>query len=90
MPGLDQTGPQGQGPMTGKGKGSCKKGSMRMKRGFGRCCNGMGRGAGRSFGWNHVSQTKEEKIEDIQTYKQELQEEIENMDTQLADLQKQE
>jgi len=44
MPGQDQTGPAGQGPMTGGGFGQCassEKGSA--GRGFGR---GMGRGGG--------------------------------------------
>lgn len=33
MPGQDQTGPLGQGPMTGRGMGFCGKG---FRRGFGR------------------------------------------------------
>jgi len=43
MPQGDQTGPAGQGPMTGRGLGPCGAG---MRRGFGR---GFGRGMG--FGW---------------------------------------
>jgi len=35
MPNLDQTGPSGQGPMTGRGAGNC----------------GGRRGGGRFFGW---------------------------------------
>jgi len=74
MPALDKTGPQGQGPMTG--------------RGFGRC-RGYGRGLGRYFGWN-APQTKEEKVEDIEAYKKALQEEMEEVDKELVDLEKQE
>lgn len=39
MPGMDRTGPLGQGPLTGRGLGLCGRGL-----GFGR---GMGRGFGR-------------------------------------------
>ena len=85
MPGFDKTGPQGQGPKTGRGFGHCGRGAGR---GFGRCC-GFGRGLGRYFGWNSP-QTKEEKIEDIQTYKKALQEEMEDIDKELTDLQKSE
>lgn len=85
MPAFDKTGPQGQGPMTGRGMGPCG-GGRRM--GFGRC-RGYGRGLGRYFGWN-APQTKEEKVEDVQAYKKALQEEMEEVEKELADLQKQE
>jgi len=85
MPALDKTGPQGQGPMTGRGLGSCGRG---RGMGFGRC-RGYGKGLGRYFGWN-APQTKEEKTEDIQAYKKALQEEMEEVDKELTDLQKQE
>ena len=55
MPGFDGTGPQGQGPMTGGGRGLCNPraigygspfaGGFGYGRGF-----GMGRGYGRGFG----------------------------------------
>jgi len=45
MPGFDQTGPQGQGPMTGRGMGPCNGG---MRRGMG-CGRGFGRFAGRAY-----------------------------------------
>ncbi len=86
MPAFDKKGPQGQGPMTGRGLGLCGKGrGIRM--GLGRC-HGHGRGLGRYFGWN-ASQTREEKTEDIQAYKKALQEEMEDVDKELVDLQKQ-
>ena len=44
MPGFDKTGPMGQGPMTGGGRGSCK-GGRAMGRGSGCGCK-MGRGSG--------------------------------------------
>ena len=42
MPGFNKTGPRGQGPMTGGGRGRCVPGNQGF--GLGR---GMGRGAGR-------------------------------------------
>ncbi|RJQ29023.1 hypothetical protein C4565_02740 [Candidatus Parcubacteria bacterium] len=42
MPKLDTTGPLGQGPMTGRGAGSCN--GEKMGRGWG--CRGCGRGFG--------------------------------------------
>lgn len=87
MPGLDKTGPQGQGSMTGRGVGNCGSGKG-LRMGFGRC-RGYGRGLGRYFGWN-APQTKEEKLEDVEAYKKALQEEMEEVDKELTDLQKQE
>ncbi len=86
MPALDGTGPQGKGPMTGRGMGPCGHGYR-----LGHWCGGYhhGRGLGRYFGWN-APQTKEEKLEDIKNYKKALQEEIEDVDKQLVSLQKQE
>lgn len=82
MPAFDKTGPQGQGPMTGRGMGQCGvRQGMRM--GFGRC-QGYGRGLGRYFAWN-APQTKEEQIEDLQSYKKALQEEIEEVEKALVD-----
>lgn len=45
MPNLDQTGPNGQGAMSGRGMGKCSQNSE--VRGFGR---GMGRGKGSQGG----------------------------------------
>lgn len=39
MPKFDGTGPTGQGPMTGRGAGSC---GGRMRMGRGGCCGGSG------------------------------------------------
>ncbi len=55
MPGNDRTGPNGEGPMTGRGLGLCGNGERRtgtgarlgFGAGFGR---GYGRGLGRGFG----------------------------------------
>lgn len=54
MPDFDKTGPEGKGPMTGRGDGPCNPNSTRRGRkcglGVGRVASkgrGMGRGAGR-------------------------------------------
>lgn len=54
MPGFDKTGPEGQGPMTGRGLGRCnpdnklnEEDDIRFGRGWGR---GRGPGRGRGFG----------------------------------------
>jgi len=47
MPNYDRTGPDGKGPLTGRGKGPCKKDQPNVKRprrGF----FGQGRGRGRN------------------------------------------
>lgn len=81
MPNLDKTGPQGNGPMTGRGMGNCQ-GGRRM----GGCCGrGYGRGLGRYFGWNKP-QTEEEKRADIEEYKKSLQEEMEDVEKELANM----
>lgn len=46
MPGQDKTGPNGQGPMTGRGLGPCGQGLARGR--------GMGRGLGRGFGFRQA------------------------------------
>lgn len=46
MPGRDGTGPQGQGPLTGRGAGYCNDDKAVNKSFFG---YGRGRGAGRGF-----------------------------------------
>jgi len=81
MPAFDKTGPQGQGPMTGRGLGHCGHGrGMRM--GFGGMCRGYGRGLGRYFGWN-APQTDEEKQKDLETYREALEEELEDVKKEL-------
>lgn len=52
MPGLDETGPGGYGPGTGRGMGPCGRG-MAYGRGFGRGF-GRGRGFGAGFYGNYV------------------------------------
>ena len=86
MPAFDKTGPQGQGPMTGRGMGHCV-GGRGMRVGFGGRCRGYGRGLGRYFGWNEP-QTKEEKKEDLQTYRKALEEELEDVRKEMEEVDK--
>ena len=79
MPKFDKTGPQGQGKMTGRGSGPCNKGrSVGL---MGRCC-GYGRGLGKYFGLNSP-QSKEEQLADLKSYKQALNEELEDVEKEL-------
>ena len=80
MPRQDGTGPNGQGPMTGRGIGPCGGG---LRRGF-------GRGLGRGFGWRcqwkfpyaePVNLTKEEE-------KKILEAELKEIDLEKQDIEK--
>lgn len=79
MPNRDQTGPAGQGPLTGRGFGPCG-GGRGLGRGFG-CGRGFGRGLGRYFGWNEP-RTKEEQAEALVDYRKALEEELEDVKKQ--------
>ena len=87
MPAFDGTGPQGKGPLTGRGMGSCKGGVGRqggMRRGFG-CGRIIRRGLGRFFGggqtWSKI---------DLEDYKKALKEEIEDVDKEIEETNKKE
>jgi len=71
MPGFDNTGPNGQGPRTGKGMGPCGGG---FGRGHGR---GFRCGLGRFFGFRGLSKKEElemleQDAKDIETRVKEL------------------
>lgn len=83
MPNFDQTGPQGKGAMTGRGLGSCKKAGKNI--GFMGRCRGNGRGFGRSFGLT-IPQTKDEQIKRLESCKQALCEELEDIEKELNSL----
>jgi hypothetical protein len=54
MPKMDGTGPEGKGPMTGRGMGKCSDGNQNTERGgFGR--GGNGRACGRRRCFNNPS-----------------------------------
>ncbi len=84
MPAFDKTGPQGQGPMTGRGMGHCGNDTGMGRRMRGRCC-GYGRGLGRYFGWN-APITVEEQKKDLSEYKKALVEELEDIEKKEKEL----
>ena len=68
MPGLDRTGPMGQGSRTGRGLGLCSGGTvgagrglgLGLRRGFGAGRGGAGRGLGRGRGFGAANWTAED------------------------------
>ncbi len=66
MPNLDGTGPQGKGPMTGRGMGTCGKG---RGQGFGRrmvrCCDRIDKNPTKNDLEAYVSNLKKE-LEDVE------------------------
>lgn len=80
MPGFDQTGPRGMGPMTGRGFGPCGLG-LGWRRKF-----GAGRGLGRYFGGWGWPQTDEEKKKALAEYKKALEEELEDVKKEAEEL----
>jgi hypothetical protein len=76
--------------MTGRGLGTCGRGS---RRGFGR---GFGRGTGRAFGFRRfasvpvqtVPYTKEDEIADLKTEKQLVEREMKAIQERLKELEK--
>ena len=81
MPRFDQTGPQGFGPATGRGMGTCLRNNMNMAFGRGR---GFGMGCGRGFGYRPANNS--EVIEDTKAYIEDLKSELKNSEELLKDL----
>ncbi|MEE9525811.1 MAG: DUF5320 domain-containing protein [Candidatus Woesearchaeota archaeon] len=84
MPNKDKTGPEGMGPMTGRGLGPCGSGQAR---GFGR---GQGRGMGyRRMGFRQVGfaqpveLTKEQENKILEAEKAELEAKLESIKKKL-------
>lgn len=73
MPYRDGTGPQGGGPMTGRGFGPCLQGRGGF---FGR---GFGRGWKRGGNWGYFSRpiSKNDEREGLESYRKSLEEELE-------------
>ena len=89
MPGFNGTGPQGAGPMTGRGMGPCGNGRAAgpgagrgLGRGFGR-----GLGFGRGFGAGYRQPTKAEESANTKAYIQNLEAELQDAQGYLKDLQ---
>lgn len=83
MPGLDQTGPAGYGPGTGRGMGPCGRG-MSMRRGLGQGF-GRGFGRGRGFCWNNYVEPEPLSKE---AQKQLLEAELKRIDAEKAEIQR--
>lgn len=73
MPRRDATGPQGMGPLTGRGMGPCqgeaRLGGAGYGRGFGR---GFGRGLNRGYGRGYGYRAYQPSKEDLQLEKDDL------------------
>ena len=79
MPGNDRTGPQGYGPMTGRGLGPC---GMGFRRGAGM---GLGRGMGMRSGYAYQP-TKEQELADLKAEKDFIEHELEGIKVRLKEL----
>ena len=96
MPGLNGTGPQGAGSMTGRGLGPCAGGMPARQnfgvggaygRGFGRGFDrSFGRGIGRMFGFGYRQPTKSEETADTKAYIQDLEAELKDAQGNLKNL----
>ena len=83
MPRQDGTGPQGQGPATGWGRGPCGQGLRGRGGRYGR---------GRSFGWNMPITgrqiSKDEELDLLKDEKEALKKEIEAIEKEIQDVKK--
>lgn len=80
MPGMDKTGPLGQGPLTGRGLGPCGAGA---RRGFGR---GMGRGFG--MGCRRFAMAGQPVVLSESDEKKILEQELKELDLDKQDVEK--
>lgn len=83
MPGFDQSGPQGQGPMTGRGLGPCAMPVGRQGRGMG-LGRGNGRGYGRFAGRSYL--TKGEEVEDLEGEAKDLEADLKALKERIAEI----
>ena len=72
MPRFDQTGPQGRGPMTGRGLGPCGRGM------------GRGGGYGRYAGRTYLSKTEE--IEDLEEEAKDIEADLKALKERIAEI----
>jgi hypothetical protein len=99
MPNRDGTGPEGRGPLTGRGRGDCCPQGLgraigrgrRFQGGFGQGFGqGRGQGFGRGRGFQNFSQpvelTKKEKLEILKAELQEISEEKKAIEKELKNL----
>jgi len=84
MPGFDRTGPEGRGPMTGRGAGYCAGKEIppvsNREFGYGRGrMRGFGRGFG--FGWG-----RREEIQSLKNQSNQLQNELDRVNKRVQEL----
>ncbi len=87
MPRGDKTGPNGQGPMTGRQMGNCNPnaGTGRRTFGFGRRCGG-GRGYRNGYGYAPISEASEKKALEAEVSM--LKDQLAAMESKLSELTK--
>jgi hypothetical protein len=77
MPRFNGTGPEGQGPKTGRGMGPCGEGKSRGRL--------FGRGFGRGFGWRRFF-TRSEEQGGLEQEKKDLENELKAVKERLDEL----
>jgi len=88
MPGFNRTGPQGYGPMSGRGLGPCGRGlRMGTSRGFGQ---GMGRSLGHAAHepTNTLRGTREQEIADLNAEKELMERDLKSVEQRIKELEK--
>ena len=80
MPAFDGTGPQGKGPLSGRGMGRCKGGVGRQ--------GGMGRGMGRRMVRCCDRAGQEPTKQDLENYKSDLKKELEEVEKEIETVDK--
>ncbi len=87
MPNFDGTGPEGRGPMTGRGMGNCAEARPRrfFRRGFGR---GIGYGFRRAFNYSQDYPVNEPATFTKEEQKKILQEELKDMENEKKAIEK--
>ncbi|MDF7801173.1 DUF5320 domain-containing protein [Pontiellaceae bacterium B1224] len=99
MPAGDRTGPQGMGPMTGRGAGTCASGQMNNAvpgfgfgrgRGYGARGMGRGQGFGRFGNWgaaaSYTPPTREQQLDALKAQSAGLESELETIRQQIGTL----
>ncbi len=78
MPGLDGTGPQGQGPMSGRGAGKCPI-----------CGNNYNKeGRGRGFGMKRFWSAPNKTLQELKAVETQLEQELKDLKAEIASKEK--
>ena len=94
MPGFNKTGPQGQGPMTGGGRGPCGAGrgpgggqGRGRGQGMGRGRGGRGAGGGQNQDWGPSTTGTNDEVARLREQSNQLKSQLEQIANRLAELQ---